>query len=295
MATATIETAQRKWSDYRSETKPTWCPGCGDFGVLAAIHRALARLSLDPKKVVVVSGIGCSGRLPEFVSTYGLHGVHGRTLPIATGIKLANPELTVIAVGGDGDGFAIGGGHVPHAVRRNVDMTYIVMDNEVYGLTKGQPSPTTPAGLAAVQFSPSMLKMASHAGLIETPLNIMAMVLACGATFAARGFSGDPHELADLFIRALNHPGFSFVQALSPCPTFYNTQDLWKEAVTPLPEHDPRNRVEAFRLALTETPFHVGLFYQEERPAYRQGVQEISDPLRLDRETALEKLMARYA
>lgn len=132
---------QRTIKDYRSEVKPTWCPGCGDFGVLSALQRAFAARNLAPKDIVVVSGIGCSGRLPEFVNAYGLHVVHGRALPTALGVKTANPELTVVAVGGDGDGFAIGGGHVPHAVRRNVDITYIVMDNQVYGLTKGQPSP----------------------------------------------------------------------------------------------------------------------------------------------------------
>jgi 2-oxoglutarate ferredoxin oxidoreductase subunit beta len=127
---------------YKSDEKPTWCPGCGDFGVLASLYRAFAELDLDPAKTVVVSGIGCSSRLPGFVSTYGFHSLHGRPLPVAMGVKLANPDLTVIAVGGDGDGFAIGAGHFPHAARRNVDITYLVMDNEIYGLTKGQVSPT---------------------------------------------------------------------------------------------------------------------------------------------------------
>ncbi|MDP6053158.1 MAG: thiamine pyrophosphate-dependent enzyme, partial [Candidatus Latescibacteria bacterium] len=143
------ETVKRTLKDYRSEVKPTWCPGCGDFGVLSALQRTLAERNLDPKDIVIVSGIGCSGRLPEFVNAYGLHVVHGRALPTAQGVKAANPDLTVIAVGGDGDGFAIGGGHVPHAVRRNQDITYVLMDNQVYGLTKGQPSPTTPTGMAA--------------------------------------------------------------------------------------------------------------------------------------------------
>jgi 2-oxoglutarate ferredoxin oxidoreductase subunit beta len=174
-------------------------------------------------------------------------------------------------------------------------MTYIVMDNEVYGLTKGQPSPTTPAGMAALQSSASMLKMAPHAGILEAPLNIMGMVLAYGATFAARGFSGDPNQLADLFIRALNHRGFSFVQAMSPCPTFYNTYDPWREAVVPLHGHDPSDRVEALRIALTETQFHVGLFYQEERPPYPEAVQEMIDQVKMDREEALQKLMAAHA
>ena len=287
--------SNRRPADYRSQTRPTWCPGCGDFGVLAALQRALAQLDKDPKDVVLVSGIGCSGRLPKFFNAYGLHGVHGRALPTAMGIKLANPDLTVIAVGGDGDGFAIGGGHVPHAVRRNVDLTYVVMDNQVYGLTKGQPSPTTPGGMTAVESSPSMQKMTPHAGLIETPLNLMAMVLCYGSTFAARGFSGDPKQLADLCVQALNHPGFSFIQAMSPCPTFYNTQDAWKESVVPLEDHDPGDRVGALQIALTETRFHTGLFCREERPSFDQAVGQLLQHVQMDREEALRKLVDSYA
>jgi 2-oxoglutarate ferredoxin oxidoreductase subunit beta len=234
MTSETLE-IKRTAKDYRSEVKPTWCPGCGDFAVLNALYKALAVKNVDPKDVVEVSGIGCSGRLPEFVSSYGLHVVHGRALPTAMGVKAANPDLTVIAVGGDGDGFAIGGGHVPHAIRRNVDITYIIMDNEVYGLTKGQPSPTTPPGMLAVSKASSMLKMAPQ-GVIETPLNIMAMVLTYGATFAARGFSGKPNDLADLYVRAMDHNGFSFIQALSPCVTFYDTYGDWKTMIEPLPD-----------------------------------------------------------
>jgi len=256
---------QRTVKDYRSEVKPTWCPGCGDFAVLNALYKAFATMQLDPKDVVVVSGIGCSGRLPEFVSTYGLHVVHGRALPTAMGVKLANPDLTVIAVGGDGDGFAIGGGHVPHMVRRNVDITYIVMDNEVYGLTKGQPSPTTPAGMTAVAQSSSMPKMAPW-GVVETPLNIMAMVLTYGASFAARGFSGKPNDLTELYVKALNHKGFSFIQAMSPCVTFYDTYGQWKEIVAPMPEgYDHRQRIDAIHLALTEQTYHTGVFYEDDR------------------------------
>jgi len=286
----------RKVSDYKSENKPTWCPGCGDFGVLSALYKAMVALSLDPKDVVIVSGIGCSGRLPEFVNAYGLHVLHGRALPVALGVKTANPNLTVLAVGGDGDGFAIGGGHVPHAIRRNVDITYIIMDNEVYGLTKGQPSPTTPAGAAATAISATMTKMAPYQGVIERPLNIMAMVLTYGASFAARGFSAQANQMVDLFVQAIRHKGFSFVQAMSPCPTFFNTYDLWKERVQPLPPTwDPANRVRAIEMALTEEIFHLGVFYQDDRPTFDQLVGSVVEKARGQTEATLEKVFDSYA
>ena len=261
------EVAVRSFRDYKSETKVTWCPGCGDFAVLSALYKAFAELELDPKNTVVVSGIGCSGRLPEFVATYGFHGVHGRVLPTAQGVKLANPELTVIAVGGDGDGFAIGGGHVPHAVRRNVDITYIVMDNEVYGLTKGQPSPTTPLTVTKRDMKSKMIPY----GVNDLPLNIMGMVLTYGASFAARGFSSKPKDLTTMYVEAIQHSGFAFIQALSPCPTFYDTYRSFKELTTPLPEDwDTSDRVAAIALALTEEQLHLGVFHKEDRPTLGQ-------------------------
>ncbi len=285
----------RTMMDYRSSNRPTWCPGCGDFGVLSALYKAFATLNLDPKDIVIVSGIGCSGRLPEFVNAYGLHVVHGRTLPTAMGVKLANPRLTVIAVGGDGDGFAIGGGHVPHAIRRNVDITYIVMDNEVYGLTKGQPSPTTPAGMTAVKQSTAMKKMAPH-GILEQPLNIMAMVLAYGCSFVARGFSGQANQLRDLYIEAIQHRGFSFIQAMSPCVTFYDTYDQWKGLVAPLPEDwDPTDRVRAIQLALTEDKLHLGLWYKEERPTLEDLIGSVIEKVRGETHQQLEEILKSYA
>jgi 2-oxoglutarate ferredoxin oxidoreductase subunit beta len=285
---------KRVAKDYHSENRPTWCPGCGDFGVLSALYKAFAMKGLDPKDVVIVSGIGCSGRLPEFVNAYGLHGVHGRALPIAQGIKLANPKLTVVVVGGDGDGFAIGGGHVPHAVRRNIDITYIVMDNEIYGLTKGQPSPTTPAGMLAVSSSSSMGKMAPY-GVLETPLNMMGMVLCYGASFAARGFSGQPNQLAELYVKAIEHKGFSFIQALSPCVTFYDTYADWKAAVTPMPEtHDVTNQAAALNLAMTEDRFHLGVFYQQERPTFESSVGAVREKARGEVQPELKSLLKTY-
>src|SRR2546428_3888863 len=165
---------------YKSEVKPDWCPGCGDFAVLSALTKALQVLALPPWQVLVVSGIGCSSNLPGFLSTYGFHGIHGRALPVATGAKLANPELTVIATGGDGDGYGIGAGHFIHTVRRNLDLTYVVMNNEIYGLTTGQASPTS-------EKQPKT--KSTPEGVIENPINPLALAIAAGARVVARGVS----------------------------------------------------------------------------------------------------------
>lgn len=292
------ETVKRTLKDYRSEVKPTWCPGCGDFGVLSALQRTLAERNLDPKDIVIVSGIGCSGRLPEFVNAYGLHVVHGRALPTAQGVKAANPDLTVIAVGGDGDGFAIGGGHVPHAVRRNQDITYVLMDNQVYGLTKGQPSPTTPTGMAALQRSSSMSKMAPYEGVLEGQLNMLAMILVYGCTFVARTFSSQATEMSKLIGQGLDHHGFSFIHAMSPCPTFYNTYDPWKESFVPLPEDwDTTDRIKAIDLTMEEANegmFHSGIFYQEQRLSYMDKVHSVFSKAHGDQISSIEDLMDQY-
>jgi 2-oxoglutarate ferredoxin oxidoreductase subunit beta len=248
---------QRKPKDYKSDLKPIWCPGCGDFGVLASLYRAFAELDLDPLNTVVVSGIGCSSRLPGFVTTYGVHTLHGRPLPVAMGVKLANPELTVIAVGGDGDGFAIGAGHFPHAARRNIDVTYLVMDNEIYGLTKGQVSPTS----LTDQKAPT-----TPWGNLETPLNTLAFAIASNASFVARGASFNTKTLTELLVQAIEHKGFSYIDALSPCVIFNNNQESWKERVTDVePDHNPADRVAAFDLAL-RGGFKLGILYRDLRP-----------------------------
>ncbi|MEJ2208072.1 MAG: 2-oxoacid:ferredoxin oxidoreductase subunit beta [Anaerolineae bacterium] len=258
--------------DFKSHVKPTWCPGCGDFGVLASLYQAMARLQLDPARTVVVSGIGCSSRLPFFVRTYGFQTAHGRVLPVATGVKLANPDLTVIAVGGDGDGFSIGGNHLAHAVRRNPDITYVVMDNEVYGLTKGQTSPTSPLGLKT---------KSTPAGSSDAPVNPMALVLASGVSYAARGFSGDPRGLTDLIVDGIQHPGFAFIQAMSPCPTFYNTFDLWRPKIEPLPEdHDPADRGQALTQGLRGDAIPVGVFYRQARPTLESHIRVTNHPFK---------------
>ncbi len=257
--------------EYKTDTKPIWCPGCGDFAVLAALYQAFSALDVDPNNTAIVSGIGCSSRLPVFVKSYGFHTVHGRTLPVATGIKLANPELTVMAMGGDGDGFAIGGGHVPHAARRNVDITYVVMDNFIYGLTKGQTSPTT--GTKDGVGHGFKLTTTSPYGQYEDPINPLAMLLIYGASFVARGYSAKPKQLAELYKAAMSHKGFSFIQVLSPCVVFNRTYDELDAAILPLEgKHDPTDFNAAMALALDTQTEHLGIIYQQERPTLEQRI-----------------------
>ena len=210
--------------DFATATPSWWCPGCGDYGVLSALKQALAELGKQPKDVAFVSGIGCSGKISGYLHSYAFHGVHGRALPVATAVKLANRDLTVIAAGGDGDGYAIGAGHFVHAVRRNPDVTYIVMDNQTYGLTKGQSSPTSATGYVA-SVSPD--------GNPDSPLNGLALALAAGATFLARGFSAQPKQMVAMIKAAIEHRGFSIVEVMSPCVTYnkINTYAWFKENV----------------------------------------------------------------
>ena len=272
MADSTAEVAHRPEAevltvkDYKSGEKPIWCPGCGDFGVLSASYKALAALQLRPEQVVVVSGIGCSSRTPYFMSTYGLHGVHGRSLPIATGVKFANPDLTVLAMGGDGDFLAIGAGHFPHAAARNVDITCIMMDNQTYGLTKAQSSPTSLMGHKS---------KSTPYGVIAKPMNAILYALTNGATFVVRGYSARPNELASLIAQGIQHKGFAFIHVQSPCAEFFNTYDYYDQHVADLPEDwNPHDLKAAVELALTEDKVHLGLFYQEQRPVYEQQAHQ---------------------
>ena len=261
MKTTSLPTYQAK--DFKSDLKPIWCPGCGDFGVVQAIYRALAAIGRPPHEIAFVSGIGCSSRIPGYTTAYGFNSVHGRALPIAQGIKLANPDLLVLVAGGDGDGFSIGGGHVPHTIRRNVDITYIVMDNQIYGLTKGQLSPTSPKGLKTVT---------SEYGSIEEPVNPLLYVLAYGANFVAQGTPADMAGLADVIEQAIRFPGFSFVNVQSPCVTF--GEDDWQvkahraqmKSLTSL-GHDPTNRLAAMDIAQHYgRELHTGIFYANPNP-----------------------------
>jgi 2-oxoglutarate ferredoxin oxidoreductase subunit beta len=250
----------------RSDTKPTWCPGCGDFGVVAAVELAVKKLQIPSHDVVIVSGIGCSSNLPHFLSSYGFHGIHGRALPVAEGVRWANHGLTVIATGGDGDGFGIGAGHFVHTMRRNVDMTYVTMDNQIYGLTTGQASPTSMMG-AKTKSTPT--------GVIENPLDPIALALASGATYVARGFSGDVKHMADLVAQGIQHKGFAFVDALSPCVTYnkLNTFDWFRQRVYKLESagHDPSDLTKAWQRALEwGDKIPIGLFYKTDRPTYEE-------------------------
>ena len=209
-----------KMSDFKTDVFVDWCPGCGNFGILLALQMALAELGLEPHRVVLVSGIGCSGKPPHFVKTYGVHTLHGRTLPFAQGIKVANPELEVIAMGGDGDGLGIGAGHFVNAGRRNVDMTYLIHDNAVYGLTKGQASPTLKLGLKTKSLPKPNINEA---------VNPIALALMAGYTFVARAYAYDTKHLKEIIKQAIKHKGLAFVDILQPCPTYndINTKEWY--------------------------------------------------------------------
>ena len=246
-------------ADYKSNYKPIWCPGCGDFTVLSSLTKALAMLQRPPHEVAVVSGIGCSSRIPAYTTCYGFHGVHGRALAAGTGLKVARPDLTVIVTGGDGDGYSIGGNHFLHACRRNVDMTYIVMDNHVYGMTKGQASPTT---------EPDWDNKLSPGGTGIRAFNPLVIALASGANFVARGFSGDPKGTAEIIAQAIRHPGFSFIEILSPCITFRPEQRGWKELVHATPVAETDDPARAARRIMTDDGFNLGVLYAGSRNPY---------------------------
>lgn len=272
MATA-IKTEQYGAKDYKSELKPIWCPGCGDFGVLSALYRALAEIGRPPHEIAFVSGIGCSSRIPGYTTAYGFNTVHGRALPIAQGIKLANPELLVLVAGGDGDGFSIGGGHVAHAIRRNIDLTYIVMDNQIYGLTKGQLSPTSPCGLQTAS---------STYGSLEAPVNPLLYVLGYGAGFVAQGTPADMGQLAQLMEEGIRYRGFSFINIQSPCVTYGQEEQQLKEQKKIMQSlaslgHDPTDRLKAMGMAQEYgSKLYTGVFYRNPQPpsTYDQLVDE---------------------
>ena len=259
--------------NFKSDLKPIWCPGCGDFGVVTAITRALANIGRPPHEIAFVSGIGCSSRIPGYTTAYGFNTVHGRSLPIAQGIKLANPELLVLVASGDGDGFSIGGGHVAHVIRRNMDLTYIVMDNQIYGLTKGQLSPTSQRGRKTVT---------SSFGSLEDPVNPLLYVMGYGASYVAQGTPADMTGLAKIIEEGIRFPGFAFINVQSPCVTYGQESQQLKAHKTNMQSlesigHDSSDRAKATELAREYgTKLYTGVLYRNPNPppTYGHGVTE---------------------
>ena len=254
---------------------PTWCPGCGDFTVLACFFKILEELQFPHEKICTIAGIGCSSRFPYFVNSHGLHFLHGRALPLATGVSLSRPDLHVFAFGGDGDGFSIGGNHLEHCARKNPNLTYVIMDNFVYGLTKKQTSPTSPIGFQS--------KTDPH-GAMDIPVNPMKKLIASGASFIARTHSTQVKHMTEMFRRAIQHPGFSVIEVLSECPVFYKGafddgnprkggefEIIDEKTSDGTPEdnekHDVTSETAAFALADIQYPGKFGVFYQKERPS----------------------------
>ena len=248
--------------DFQGDVTPDWCAGCGDYSVLRALQTAYAKSGRGNHEHMTVSGIGCSSNLPGYVKTYGMHTLHGRSLAVATGAKLANHHMNVVVTGGDGDGYGIGGNHFVHTMRKNIDLLYIVMNNQIYGLTIGQASPTSMLGMET---------KSTPFGNIEAPLNPIAMAIVTGATYVARGFSGDQKQLTELMYDGMQHRGFALIDVFSPCITFNkdNTYDFFKPRVQALENHDPTDKSAALEQAVKwgdEIP--LGLFYQDtSRPA----------------------------
>jgi 2-oxoglutarate ferredoxin oxidoreductase subunit beta len=275
----TTSPAKFQAGDFKSDLKPIWCPGCGDFGVVTAITRALAAIGRSPDQIAFVSGIGCSSRIPGYTTAYGFNTVHGRALPIAQGIKLANPDLLVLVASGDGDGFSIGGGHVAHVVRRNMDLTYLVMDNQIYGLTKGQLSPTSQRGRKTVT---------SSYGSLEEPVNPLLYVLGYGASFVAQGSPADMAGLARIIEEGIRFPGFAFIHIDSPCVTFGEEEQQLKMQKARMKSlesigHDPSDRGQAMARAREYgTKVYTGILYRNPNPppTYGQGVAQRQEALK---------------
>ena len=278
VATKEPDLAPLTAKDFKGPVEPDWCKGCGDFGVLNSLRKACAEMGLRPNEILTISGIGCSSNFPGYFNSYGMHTLHGRSLAVATGAKLANHEMTVIVTGGDGDGYGIGGNHFSHTARRNVDLTYIVMDNQIYGLTTGQVSPTS---------SRDMKTKSTPFGSVEAPFNPITAAIMNGATFVARGFSGDPKHLCMLMKQAIEHEGFALINVFSPCITFNldNDSAFFKPRVKKLEDedHDTTDWKAACEKAMIwGDTIYTGLFLQnKEMPALGQlePILETGGPL----------------
>jgi len=284
----------KKEADFHL-SDPTWCGGCGLFGIFAALKKAAVSLDLDPEELVIVTGIGCHGRLNNYFKSYGFHALHGRILPLASGIKLSNPSLPVIGISGDGDAYSIGLGHFIHALRRNISLTYLVVDNRLFALTQGQTSPTSDMGYVSVS---------APYGTKEFPLDGPRLALASGGTFIARGFSGDPKQLASLIEKGIIHKGFSFIEVLSPCVTHNKiiTSQWFRENIARVeedPKYDPKNRTQAWKKLSSKGKIPVGLIYVENKPSYEDLILPdkerpvVFNDLSLDIEK-FEKIMEKF-
>lgn len=269
------------------DIKPVWCPGCGSYGILGSLRKVLQSLKIAPHEVMLTSGIGCSSRLAAYMGTYGFHTVHGRALPVALGAYAASPQLTHIVVGGDGDIFSIGGGHLPHAARRNPKITLFVLDNEIYGLTKGQASPTTP---------PDVRSKSMPNRIPDPPINPALMCLAYNVSFFARAYALQIPQLTDILTQAIQHPGFAVVQVLNPCVTFNSMKETWDQRVLPIPEqHVPTNRLAAMSLAMDEEHLYTGVFYREIRPTLIESVQATRQQTAARVPPDLNRIIKQYA
>ena len=255
---------------YKGATRATWCAGCGDYGVLAALDKALIAFGRPEWEITVVSGIGCSSRFPFFLNTYGFHSVHGRALSVATGLKLARPDLTVIATGGDGDALAIGGNHFFHTMRRNVDLTYILMDNQIYGMTKGQAAPTSTIGLKT---------KSTPMGTFEPPVDPCWAALTMGATFVAQTASFDPGQMSDIILQALRHPGMAFINCLTPCVTYNAGMDKEYFKARSIPvgdDYDPGDFHAALRMLRRDDGlFPLGVIHRSVQPTLEQRLSDV--------------------
>lgn len=256
---------------YRSTDLPTWCPGCGYFGIVDAWYKACREMELKHEDIVTVSGIGCAGRTPIFLNSYGFHTLHGRSIPVASGLKLAREDLTVFAFAGDGDALGIGGGHLPHVARKNINITFLLFDNSIYGLTKGQSSSTTPFEM----------KTSSHpVGNPDMPLNPIKLALAYDASFVARGYAGDPEGLKEIIKAATLHQGFSFIHILTPCVTFDKENKTWKNLKenvhTLTPGVHEQDMEAAMRIAQNDQ-YGVGIiFHDKDRPHYQDVLRSLN-------------------
>jgi len=289
--------------DLQTRQNPNWCPGCGDYGILAALKAALIELNFDIKNVVIVTGIGCGSKINHWVKCYGFESLHGRPIPVATGVKLANPDLKVIAIGGDGDAYGLGMGHFIHAMRRNLDITYIVQDNQVYGLTTGQTSPTSDRGTKS---------KSTPFGAIEVPVNPIDLAFGSGATFIARGYAGDLKHLTSLIVQGVKHEGFALIDTLQPCVSFnkINTYDFFNKRVYKLEEDKSYKMPFIDENGMFDTSIGdamkrsrewnekipIGVFYKGFRPTYESSEIGLSEgrPVEFDNDIDIEDLMAGY-